>query len=222
MVHNPKFDELLTYVVSAFRNVNERPLGFYCYHSSFTFTPFLDPHVAVEQPHDRDMLRRDYRLNLSFSLQFWEKWIAFYLPWLQGRKKWLKVSKNLKPGGYEQLVAMSSLENISQRGKYKLGRIEKVISQISNGKPKVRQAKVAVTKVDETKGEVKIEYMLRNVSRLDPVDNAQPVAHLRRTRSTAVACFPLNIEMCIKLIASQLCVLIIIIFLLFFFVFILY
>ena len=132
-------------------------------------TPYLDPHVAVGQPHDRDMLRRDYRFNLSLSQQFWEKWIAFYLPWLQGRKKWLKVSENLKPG---QLVVMGSLEDISKRERYKLGRIEEVILQIRNGKPIVRRAKVAVTKVNETTREVIIEYVLRDVSRLAPVENA--------------------------------------------------
>ena len=38
---------------------------------------------------------------------------------------------------------------------YKLGRTEKVIPQIRNGKPIVRVAKVAVKKVEETMGEVK-------------------------------------------------------------------
>ena len=35
----------------------------------------------------------------------------------------------------------------------------------------MRRAKVAVTKVDEATGEVKIEYVLRNVSRPAPVEN---------------------------------------------------
>ena len=80
----------------------------------------------------------------------------------------MKVSENLKPG---QLVVIGSLEDISKRGKYKLGRIEEVIPQIRKEKPIVRQAKVAVTKVNETTGEVKIEYVLRDVSRLAPVEN---------------------------------------------------
>ena len=57
-------------------------------------------------------------IHLSLSQQFWEKWIAFYLSWLHGRKKWLKVSETLKPG---QMMDLSSLEDISKRGRYKLG-----------------------------------------------------------------------------------------------------
>ena len=47
-------------------------------------------------------------------------------------------------------MVMGSLEDISKHGRYMLGRIEKVIPQIRNGKPIVRRAKVAVTKVNET------------------------------------------------------------------------
>ena len=47
-----------------------------------------------------------------------------------------------------------------------------MIFQIRNEKPIVRRAKVVVTKVNETTGEVKIGYMLRDVSRLTPVENA--------------------------------------------------
>ena len=68
-------------------------------------------------------------------------------------------------------MVMGSLEDISNRGRYKLRRIEEVIPQIRNGKPIVRWVKVAVTKVNETTGEVKIEYVLRDVSRQDPVEN---------------------------------------------------
>ena len=79
------------------------------------------------------------------------------------------VSENLKPG---QLVVMGSLENISKRGRNKLERIEEVIPQIRNGKPIVRRAKGAITKVNETMWEAKIEHVLRDVSRLAPVENA--------------------------------------------------
>ena len=87
----------------------------------------------------------------------------------RGEKNWLKVSEYLKPG---KLVVMGSLEDISKRGRYKLGRIEEVIPQIRNGKPIVRRAKVAVTKVNEITKEVKIEYVLWDVSRLALVENA--------------------------------------------------
>ena len=69
-------------------------------------------------------------------------------------------------------MVMGSFEDISERGKYKLGRIKEMISQIRNGKPIVRRAKVAVTEVNEITGKVKTEYVLRDVSRLAPVENA--------------------------------------------------
>ena len=63
-----------------------------------------------------------------------------------------------------------------------------------------------MTKVNETTEEVKIEYVLRDACRLAPVENAQPVGHLRRARTTPVACFPVGIEMRSKLIAFKYCV----------------
>ena len=77
-VHKPKFVELLTYVGSAVRIVNKRPLlppsddprDSTAITPASLLTPYLDPHVAVGQPHDRDMFRRDYRFNLSLSQQF--------------------------------------------------------------------------------------------------------------------------------------------------------
>ena len=72
-VHKPKFVELLTYVGSAVRIVSERPLvplnddprDFTAITPASLLTSYLEPHVAVGQPHDRGMLRRDYRFNLS-------------------------------------------------------------------------------------------------------------------------------------------------------------
>ena len=69
-------------------------------------------------------------------------------------------------------MVVGSLEDIPKCGRYKLKRIEEVILQIRNGKPIVRRAKAAVTKVNETTGEVKIKNVLRDVSRLAPVENA--------------------------------------------------
>ena len=80
-MHKPKFVELLTYVGSAVRIANERPLiplsddprDFTFITPASLLTPYLDQHVVVGQPHDKDMLRRDYRFNLSLSQQFWKK-----------------------------------------------------------------------------------------------------------------------------------------------------
>ena len=170
----PNFLELLTYTGSAVRIVNERPLtplsddpkDCTAITPASLLTQYFDPFSAVGVPHDKDMLRRNYRFNLALSQQFWEKWIAFYLPWLQGRKKWQKMCKNLEPG---QLVVMGSLEDISKRGQYRLGRVHEVLPQIRNGKPIVRRAKIAVANLNDS-GEVKIDYVMRDISRLAPVE----------------------------------------------------
>ena len=47
-----------------------------------------------------------------------------------------------------------------------------MIPQNKNGKPIVRRVRVAVTEVNETTREINIEYVLRDVSRLAPVENA--------------------------------------------------
>ena len=77
------------------RIVNERPLvplsddprDFAAITPASLLTPFFDPYSTVGQPHDRDMLRRDYRFNVGLSQAFWEKLIFSYLPLLNVRKK---------------------------------------------------------------------------------------------------------------------------------------
>ena len=77
-VNKPKFVELLTYIGSAVRIVNERPLvplsddprNFTAITPASLLTPYSDRHVAVGQPHNRDMLRRYFCFNLSISQQF--------------------------------------------------------------------------------------------------------------------------------------------------------
>ena len=173
--HKPNFIELLTYTGSAVRIVNERPLtplsddpnDFSVITPASLLTPFFDPYSSVGEPHDRDMLRKDYRFNVALSQIFWDKWIAFYLPWLQGRKKWQKLTKNLKPG---QLVVLGSSEDIAKRGRYRIGRVHEVIPQFRNGEPIVRRARIAIAKYDEG-GKLKIDYVLRDISCLALVEN---------------------------------------------------
>ena len=170
----PNFLELLTYTWSAVRIVNERPLtplsddskDFTAITPASLLTPYFDPFSAVGVPHDRDILKRDYWFNLALTQQFWKKWITFYLPWLQGRKKWQKMCKYLEPG---QLVVMGSLEDISKRGQCRLGRVHEVLPQIRNGKPIIRRAKIAEANLNDS-GKVKIEYVIRDISRLAPVE----------------------------------------------------
>ena len=173
--HKPTFVELLTYTGSAVRIVNERPLvpisddlrDFAAITPASLLTPFFDPYSTVRQPHDRDMLWRDYRFNVGLSQAFWEKWIFYYLPLLNVRKKWQKLSENLKPG---QLVVLGAPIDIAKRGSYQLGRVHEVIPQLRNGKPIVRRAKIAVARYDQD-GRVEIEHVLRDISCLRLVGN---------------------------------------------------
>ena len=171
----PSFVELLTYVGSATKIVNDRPLtplsddprDFTAITPASLLTPYSSPYCVVGSPQHKDNLRRDYRFNISLSDQFWKKWLEFYLPWQQGRKKWLKMAQNLTPG---QLVILTSMEDVSKRGKYQLGRVHEVIPQNRNGKQIVRRVKVATTSTDESTGDVKVVYVLRDLSCIAPVD----------------------------------------------------
>lgn len=170
----PSFIELLTYVGSATKIVNDRPLtplsddprDFTAITPASLLTPYSSPYAVVGSPQDKDNLRRDYRFNISLSDQFWKKWLEFYLPWQQGRKKWQKMAQNLKPG---QLVVLSAMKDISKRGKYQLGRVHEIIPQTRNGKQIVRRVKVATTCTDDTTGEIKVVYILRDLSCIAPV-----------------------------------------------------
>ena len=92
----PSFVELLTYVGSATKIVNDRPLtplsddpkDFTAITPASLLTPYSSPYCVVGSPQHKDNLRRAYRFNISLSDQFWKKWLEFYLPWKQGRKKW--------------------------------------------------------------------------------------------------------------------------------------
>ena len=147
----PSLIKLITYMGSAVRIVNERPLvplsddakDCTVITPASLLTPYISPYSIVGEPRHKDNLRRDYRFNVSLSQKFWEKWLEFYLTWLQGRNKWHTVNKNLIPG---QLVVLSSPEDIAKRGMYQLGRIPEVIPQMRNGKTLSRRAKVAISK----------------------------------------------------------------------------
>ena len=91
----PSFVELLTYVGSATKIVNDRPLtplsddprDFTAITPASLLTPYSNPYCVVGSPQHKDNLRRDYCFNISLSDQFWQKWLEFYLPWQQERKK---------------------------------------------------------------------------------------------------------------------------------------
>ena len=74
--------------------------------------------------------------------------------------------ENLYPG---QLVLVGDSEDITKRGAYRLGRIHLVHPQIRNGTELVRRATVAVLAKGSVGGPDRIEYILRNVSKIAPV-----------------------------------------------------
>ena len=88
-----------------------------------------------------------------------------YLPTLQGRNKWRVTRNNISTG---QLVLFGDAEDISKRGAYRLGRVHRVHPQWCNGKESVHKATVAVLK-DCGDGTNKIEYILRDISKIAPV-----------------------------------------------------
>ena len=113
------------------------------------------------------MLRRDYCFNVGLSQAFWEKRIFYYLPLLNVREKWQRLSENLKPG---QVVVLGAPIDIAKKGSYQLGRAHEVISQLRNGKSIVLQAKIAVARYNQN-GRVKIEHVLGDISCLELVEN---------------------------------------------------
>ena len=123
----------------------------------------LPPHTPISAFHDQEDLRRDYVYNVTLAQKLWQSWIEGYLPTLQGRNKWREIRQNLTPG---QLVLVADAEDICKRGTYCLGRFHSVHPQIRNGKEIVRQATVAVLK---NCGFGKVEYVLRDLSKLAPV-----------------------------------------------------
>ena len=98
--------------------------------------------------------------------KFWLSWAKGYLTNLQGRKKWRTCKENLYPG---QLVLVEDSEDFTKRGTYRLGRIHLVHPQIRNGRELVRRATVAVLAKGTVGGPDKIEYILKDVSKIAPV-----------------------------------------------------
>ena len=86
-----------------------------------------------------------------------------YLPTLQGRNKWRVTRENLKPG---QLVLVGDAEDLSYRGAYRLGRIERLHPQIRNAKELVCRATVTVLGKGSSGSD---EYVLRDLSKIAPV-----------------------------------------------------
>ena len=126
----------------------------------------LGPCSPLGESHDNGDLRRDYAYNFTLAHQFGLSWIRDYGTNLQGRKKKRATRKNLFTG---QLVLVGDSEDICKRGSYRKWRIHSVHPQFRNGKKMVRRAIVAVLAKNSGSGSNKLEYILRNVSKIAPV-----------------------------------------------------
>ena len=171
----PTLVELQTFVSNATRIVNDRPLtsqsddplDHNAISPSSILTPSLDPTLTIGQPHEKDHLRSDYRYNTALAQQFWERWIKFYLPQLQRRKKWFKITTNLKVG---QMVLVGGPGDMTKRGQYRLGRVVRILPQIRRGKALVRRAVVAVSTLNEATAERQVAEIERDLSKLAPLE----------------------------------------------------
>ena len=91
----PSLIELIIYMGSAVRIVNERPFvplsddakDCTVITPASLLTPYASPYSIVGEPRYKDNMRRDYRFNVSLSQKFWEKWLEFYLPLAAGEKQ---------------------------------------------------------------------------------------------------------------------------------------
>ena len=125
----------------------------------------LAPYTPLGKFHDKGDLRRDYTYNATLAHKFRLSWVKGNLTILQGRKKWRTCKENLYPG---QLVLVGDSENITKRGAYCLGRIHLVHPQIRNDRELVCRATAAVLAKGSVGGPDKIEYILRDVSKIAP------------------------------------------------------
>ena len=113
--------------------------------------------------HGRDHLHCDYGYNWSLAQQFWERWVKFYLPQLQCRKKWFKLTPNLQVG---QMVLVGGPGEVNKRDNYCLGRVACVHPQWRRGRVIVCSAVIMVSVFDETTGKhqvIEIEIFLRSL-----------------------------------------------------------
>ena len=165
--------EIQTFTSDAVRRVNDHPLTSLGDKPNdlavITPSSFLGQGLAPNTPlsacHDRGDLRRDFLYNTTLAHKFWLCWMQGCLPTLQGRNKWRVTRNNISTG---QLVLVGDAEDISSRGAYRLGRVHRVHPQWRNRKELVRRSTVAVLK-NCGDGTNKIEYILRDISKIAPV-----------------------------------------------------
>ena len=103
---------------------------------------------------------------MALAHQFWKRWVKFYLPLLQRRKKWLKSVDNLC---VVQMVLVAGPKDLTKRGRYKLGRVTKILPQIRKEKAFVRRAVISVSNLTQT-GKPEITLIERDLSKIAPLE----------------------------------------------------
>ena len=174
----PNLVELQTYIANTTRLVNNRPLTPLSDNpkdnNAISPSPLLTlafhPHTPIGTQHNNDHLRRDSRFNAVIAQRFWERWIKFYLPLLQRRKKWQKITDNIRVG---QLVLVGGHGEFVKPGQYRLGRVTEVFPQFRQGKALVRRAVVAVTSTKDQANESELTLIERDISKLAPLELAE-------------------------------------------------
>lgn len=117
--------ELLTVFREAEYIVNCRPLGRFAGDEDDCqpirpidlMTGFLVPNnqgSSLYSSNVGDELRKGLNYTQKLANEWWDRWLASYLPSLQKRQKWTKSHKNLAPG---DLVLLAD-EELLPRGKY--------------------------------------------------------------------------------------------------------
>ena len=126
----------------------------------------LAPNTPMGECDDTGGLRRDYLYNSTLAHRFWLGWMQSYLLSLQGRNKWRILQKNLTVG---QLVLVKDAENVTYRNTYRLERIHSLHQHVLRGKEIIRRATVDVLAKNTVDDPGKIEYVLRDLSKIAPV-----------------------------------------------------
>ena len=167
----PTLIELQTFASDAVRILNDCPLTTLSDQPNdlepITPSCFFWEHLPPNNPlgtfHDKGDLRNDYTYNATLAHKVWLSWVKEYLINLRGRKQWRTSKENFYPG---QLVLVGDSVDIAHRGTYRLGRIHAVHPKIRNGKELVRRATVAALAGAAAGGSGKVEYILRDISKI--------------------------------------------------------
>ena len=135
-------DQLATFMVEVERIVNDRPLtpvssdtgDLNTLSPSALLLGRLDALLAPDEFIKTDGYRRSWRSTQYLVNQFWQQWLAEYMPLLQQRQKWLKPARNLCVGDVVLVV-----DRPSPRGCWPKAIVEEVFPDRDN---LVRRARV--------------------------------------------------------------------------------